>query len=33
MALLVSGTGELVTNGAEKTEALCLFATKFVRGK
>lgn len=33
MALLVSGTGALVTNDREKTEALCLFATKLVRGK
>lgn len=26
MANMVNGTGKLVTNGAEKTEALCIFA-------
>lgn len=33
VALLVGGTGELVINDWEKTGALCLFATRLVRGE
>lgn len=33
VGLLVSGAGELVTSDRERTEVLCLFATKLVRGR